>query len=81
MILGDRSEELRDAKVIPIIPDIAVEVLSPSETTRMIVRKLEQYFRAGVKEVWLIHPYAEPDAKTVEVWIEPHPPEQELAEE
>ncbi len=76
VILGDRREELRDAKVIAIIPDIAVEVLSPSETTRMIVRKLEQYFRAGVKEVWLI----DPDAKTVEVWTDPHPPERELAE-
>src|SRR5712692_8073344 len=32
VILGDRRAELLDAKVIPIIPDIVAEVLSPSET-------------------------------------------------
>ena len=64
VILGDRYEELKDAKVIPIIPDIAAEVLSPSETPRMIHRKLKQYFDAGVKEVWLI----DPDVREIEVW-------------
>lgn len=64
VILGDRREELMDAKVISIIPDIAAEVLSPSETPRMIHRKLQQYFSAGVKEVWLI----DPEAQEVEVW-------------
>src|ERR1700686_3880405 len=29
VILGDRRAELRDAKIIPIVPDIACEVLSP----------------------------------------------------
>src|SRR5579862_9339834 len=67
IILGDRHEELKDAKVIPIIPEIAVEVLSPSETTRMIHRKLKQYFAAGVKEVWLI----DPEARTAEIWTGP----------
>ncbi len=67
VILGDHYEELQRAKVIPIIPDIAAEVLSPSETTRMIHRKLKQYFDAGVKEVWLIHP----DAREMEVWTKP----------
>jgi Uma2 family endonuclease len=76
VILGDRRSELWEAKVIFIIPDIAVEVLSPSETTRMIVRKLGQYFTAGVKEVWLV----DPDARTVEIWTGPHPPERELAD-
>ena len=35
--------------VIQIVPDIAAEVLSPSETPRMILRKLKQYFQAGLK--------------------------------
>lgn len=64
VILGDRREELKDAKVIPIIPEIAAEVLSPSETPRMIHRKLKQYFEAGVKEVWLI----DPDSQEIEIW-------------
>ena len=64
IILGDRRAELENAKVIPIIPEIAAEVLSPSETPRMIHRKMKQYFEAGVKEVWLI----DPESKEVEIW-------------
>jgi len=65
IILGDRQAELENAKVIPIIPEIAAEVLSPSETPRMIHRKMRQYFEAGVKEAWLI----DPESKEVEIWI------------
>jgi Uma2 family endonuclease len=75
VILGDRRAELLDAKVIPIIPDIVVEVLSPSETPRMVVRKLKQYFAAGVKEVWLI----DPESSTAEIWTGPTLPEHELS--
>ncbi len=70
VILGDRYQELRDAKVIPIIPEIVAEVLSPSETPRMIHRKLKQYFEAGVKEVWLI----DPEVREIEVWTGPSLP-------
>lgn len=76
VILGDRREELRNAKVIPIIPDIAAEVLSPSETPRMILRKLGQYFTAGVKEIWLI----DPDTRTVNVLTGPTLPGRELTD-
>jgi Uma2 family endonuclease len=75
VILGDRREELESAKVIPIIPEIVAEILSPSETTRMIHRKLRQYFAAGVKEVWLI----DPDERDVEIWTGPTLPDHALA--
>jgi len=75
IILGDRYEELKDAKVIPITPEIAAEVLSPSETPRMIHRKLKQYFAAGVKEVWLI----DPDSREVEIWTGATLPDRALA--
>jgi Uma2 family endonuclease len=74
VILGDRREELKDARVIPISPEIAAEVLSPSETPRMIHRKLNQYFAAGVKEVWII----DPETNTAEIWTGPHLPDHEL---
>jgi Uma2 family endonuclease len=64
VILGDRQRELEGAKVIPLIPEIVAEVISPSETTRMILRKLKQYFDAGVKEAWLVYP----EAREVEIW-------------
>ena len=74
VILGNRYEELKDAKVISIIPEIAAEVLSPSETPRMIHRKLKQYFAAGVKEVWLV----DPDAREVEIRTGPALPNRAL---
>jgi Uma2 family endonuclease len=70
VILGDRHRELWEAKVISIIPEIVAEVLSPSETPRMIHRKLKQYFEAGGKEVWLI----DPEVKEIEVWTGPSLP-------
>ena len=77
VILGDRSAELQNANVIPVIPEIAAEILSPSETPRMVHRKLKQYFEAGVKEVWVI----DPDSKEVEIWTGPQLPEHELSGE
>ncbi len=76
VILGDRHAELWDAKVISIIPEIAIEVLSPSETIPSTHRKLKQYFQAGVKEVWLVHP----ENREAEVWTGPWLPETMLTE-
>lgn len=39
-----------------IIPDLAVEVLSPSNTFEAVIRKLRHYFNCGVSEVWLLSP-------------------------
>ncbi len=77
IILGDRWKSLRGAKVIPIVPEIVAEVISPSETTRMIHRKLKQYFEAGVKEVWLI----DPESREIEVWTGPSLPDHALSGE
>jgi Uma2 family endonuclease len=74
VILGDRRAELLDAKVIHIVPEIAVEVLSANERPGRIHRKLQQYFAAGVKEVWLI----DPETSTAEIWTGPRLPEREL---
>jgi Uma2 family endonuclease len=75
IILGDRRQELQGAKVVPIIPEIAVEVLSPSETPRTIHRKLKQYFEAGVKEVWLI----DTEVQEAEIWTGPALPNHTLS--
>ncbi|HEY2412239.1 MAG TPA: Uma2 family endonuclease [Pirellulaceae bacterium] len=48
----------------PIAPDLAVEVLSPSNTVAEIDLKLKQYFAAGVRLVWII----EPELRTARVF-------------
>ncbi len=47
-----------DLERVPIVqtPDIAVEIISPSETATTIHRKIDAYLKWGVKEVWLIEP-------------------------
>ena len=47
-----------------LVPDLAVEVLSPSNTKAEMARKRQEYFRAGVRLVWLIDPLT----KTVAVF-------------
>jgi len=77
IILGDRSAELASATVIPIVPEIVAEVLSPSERPGRIHRKLNHYFRAGVKEVWLI----DPESRETEIWTGANLPAEQLTGE
>jgi Uma2 family endonuclease len=44
-----------------VVPDLVVEVLSPSTRANDLGVKREQYMRSGVKELWL----ADPDTRTV----------------
>jgi Uma2 family endonuclease len=39
-----------------VIPDLAVEVVSASNTFDDVVEKVEDYFQAGVRRVWVISP-------------------------
>jgi Uma2 family endonuclease len=42
-----------------IPPDVAVEVLSPSDRPRLVLDKVGEYLQAGVRLVWVIDPEAE----------------------
>jgi len=39
-----------------VVPDLAVEIVSPSDLADEVVDKLADYFRAGVRLVWYIYP-------------------------
>src|SRR5262249_42482795 len=43
-------------KTLPFAPDLAVEVLSPSNTTAEMEKKLTEYFASGARLVWHIEP-------------------------
>ncbi len=62
-------ERLPDRKVpseafVNVGLDLAVEVLSPSNTAKEMDLKLRDYFQAGVRLVW----YVDPDSRTVRVF-------------
>ncbi|MGH9800305.1 MAG: Uma2 family endonuclease, partial [Blastocatellia bacterium] len=37
-----------------VAPDLAVEVVSPSESWAKVNRKIHDYFASGVQQVWLV---------------------------
>jgi Uma2 family endonuclease len=39
-----------------VIPDLTVEVISESNSANAVARKIEEYFKAGVSQVWVIYP-------------------------
>jgi Uma2 family endonuclease len=42
-----------------VVPDLAVEVVSPSNTANEIMGKIREYFQAGVRCVWVVYPAEE----------------------
>lgn len=40
-------------------PDLAVEIVSPTDFYQDVLDKIDEYFLAGVKQVWLINPEKE----------------------
>jgi Uma2 family endonuclease len=55
-----------------VVPDLAVEVISPTDLYERVLAKLREYFSCGVKQVWLISPgesqvhvYRSPDDDTI----------------
>lgn len=53
-----------DPGIAKLVPDLAVEVISPSNTTRELETKRNAYFAAGVRQMWTI----DPNTETVTVW-------------
>ncbi len=56
-----------DVPIPDLVPDLAVEILSPSNTTDEIARKRQEYFARGSQLVWIV----DPRARTVEVFTSP----------
>ena len=52
------------SKASPVPPDLAVEVVSPSDTLRRIQEKVFAYLEAGTQLVWVL----EPLSKTVTIY-------------
>jgi Uma2 family endonuclease len=51
----DRPMTLTD-NAWDVVPDVAVEVISPTDLVYEIMQKFDEYFRANVRLVWVVHP-------------------------
>ena len=54
-------------QILDVVPDLAIEVLSPSNTRKEMERKRKEYFLGGTSLVWEIDPHK----KTVRVYTAP----------
>ena len=55
VFLNERLQQIDPDRIpAPVAPDIAIEVLSPSERAMDVRRKVRDYLRAGTYEVWLV---------------------------
>ena len=61
---------LPKGQILDVVPDFAVEILSPTNTKKEMTRKRGEYFGGGSKLVWEVFP----DKKAVDVYTEPDQP-------
>lgn len=62
--------------VSPLAPDLAVEVLSETNTAAEMAQKRREYFSSGTRLAWII----DPSARTVCVYTSPEQPDRVLAD-
>ena len=60
---GTGLDAIEELQILEIAPDLVVEVLSSSDTEKVLSGKLADYQRIGVKECWLVSR----EARSVEV--------------
>lgn len=51
---GTSLDDLEGLQLLEITPDLVIEVLSPSDTKKVLTGKLTDYQRIGIKECWLV---------------------------
>ncbi len=50
-----RANPIRD-NAWNVVPDLAVEVISPTDLAEDLIEKLGEYFQAGVRLAWVVYP-------------------------
>jgi len=50
------DEDIDDLLTVSQMPDLVIEILSPSQSINFLVRKIKAYFALGVKSCWLVVP-------------------------
>jgi Uma2 family endonuclease len=67
-----KKKPVPDGLSWPVIPDLAVEIISKTNSALAVKQKLREYFEAGVRRVWVVYPetreiedYAGPTSVTI----------------
>ncbi|MCA9413121.1 MAG: Uma2 family endonuclease [Candidatus Omnitrophica bacterium] len=60
-----RARPKADRPWLPFAPEIAVEVLSPGNSTSGIAFKIQKYLSCGAEQVWIV----DPEKRTIEFYF------------
>jgi Uma2 family endonuclease len=66
------ERDIPEGEAWQVVPSLAVEIISPTNTAEKVLEKIEEYFAHGVRRVWLIYPkqrviHVFKDSKTIQV--------------
>jgi Uma2 family endonuclease len=51
-----RGQRLPDTAAWDVLPNLCVEVVSPTDRASDLTTKVEEYLEAGVRQVWVVYP-------------------------
>jgi Uma2 family endonuclease len=51
-----RDRRVPRTRAWAVAPDLAIEIVSPTNTADEIAEKLKDYFQVGVRNVWVVYP-------------------------
>jgi Uma2 family endonuclease len=51
-----KDRPIPDVNAWNVLPDLCVEVVSPTDRAEEVREKLDEYFQAGVRLVWVVYP-------------------------
>ena len=54
-----KNRPIPETNAWDVVPELAIEVNSPSNTANEILQKIQDYFHSGVHCVWVVYPVAE----------------------
>jgi Uma2 family endonuclease len=55
-VRADRELPVMERGIQPIAPDLAVEIVSPSNSDIDIIERIDSYLSSGTRLVWVIYP-------------------------
>jgi Uma2 family endonuclease len=51
-----RTSKVPQTEAWDVVPEVAIEVVSPSNSAEEILEKIREYFQAGCQRVWVVYP-------------------------
>jgi Uma2 family endonuclease len=51
-----KDRRLPQVRSWAVAPDLAIEIVSPTNSADEVAEKLEEYFKVGMRQVWVVYP-------------------------